>query len=80
MRWVEPDGAFYGFLHVEGLKDSVDFSQRLVREARVGVAPGSAFGAEGDSLNEACLRICFAQDPARLEEGLTRIEHALANA
>ena len=80
IRWVSPDGAFYGFLHVDGLKDSVGFAQRLVREARVGVAPGSAFGAEGDPLNESCLRICFAQDPARLQEGLLRIESALANA
>src|SRR5215472_10375165 len=80
IRWVRPDGAFYGFLHVEGLEDSLSFAKRLVREARVGVAPGSAFGADGDPLNESCLRICFAQDPARLEEGLTRIERALASA
>lgn len=80
IRWVEPDGAFYGFLHVDGLEDSVGFAQRLVREARVGVAPGSAFGKDGDPLNESCLRICFAQDPAKLEEGLTRIERALASA
>lgn len=79
IRWVEPDGAFYGFLHVEGLEDSVGFAQRLVREARVGVAPGSAFGVEGDPVNESCLRICFAQDPGRLEEGLARIERALAS-
>ncbi len=80
IRWVRPDGAFYGFLHVEGLEDSLGFAKRLVREARVGVAPGSAFGGEGDPVNEACLRICFAQDPARLEEGLARIECALASA
>jgi aspartate/methionine/tyrosine aminotransferase len=78
IRWVPPTGAFYGFLHVDGMQNSVDFALHLVRKARVGVAPGSAFGAARDPLNESCIRICFAQDPARLEEGLARIENALS--
>jgi aspartate aminotransferase len=78
IRWMPPEGSFYGFLHVDGLKDSFAFAKELVHKARVGVAPGSAFGVEGDPLNESFLRICFAQDPARLAEGLTRIERTLA--
>src|SRR5262249_41639214 len=31
VRWVPPEGAFYGFLHIDGLKDSLAFSQNLVR-------------------------------------------------
>jgi aspartate/methionine/tyrosine aminotransferase len=77
IRWVPPTGAFYGFLHVGGMKSSLAFAQHLLRDAQVGVAPGSAFGADGDPLNESCIRICFAQDPGRLEEGLARIERAL---
>ena len=76
MRWIEPEGAFYGFLHVDGLKDSLPFAQGLVRSARVGVAPGAAFGL-GDPRNESYIRICFAQDAARVNEGLRRIENAL---
>ena len=61
IRWMKPDGAFYGFLHVDGLKDSLAFAQELVRSAKVGVAPGSAFGL-GDPRDDAYVRICFAQD------------------
>jgi aspartate/methionine/tyrosine aminotransferase len=77
VRWMEPQGAFYGFLHVEGLKDSLGFAQRMVRSAKVGVAPGSAFSL-GDARDDAYLRICFAQDAGRIAEGLSRLEGALA--
>lgn len=79
IRWIKPDGAFYGFLHVDGLTDSLGFAQNLVRENRVGVAPGSAFGFENELRNASYLRICFAQDPQRLGAGLARIEQALAS-
>ena len=36
IRWLKPDGAFYGFLHVEGLKDSLGFAQEMVRSVKVG--------------------------------------------
>jgi aspartate/methionine/tyrosine aminotransferase len=78
VRWVPPEGAFYGFLHIDGLKDSLAFAQNLVKTARVGVAPGMAFGTEDDKENDAFIRICFAQDPKLLEEGLARIEKAIA--
>ncbi len=79
IRWIEPEGAFYGFLHVEGLKDSLGFAQNLVRTARVGVAPGSAFGPEGDEQCDSYLRICFAQDAKRIETGLERLATAVRN-
>jgi aspartate/methionine/tyrosine aminotransferase len=78
IRWIRPEGAFYGFLHMDGLTDSLAFAQDLVKRARVGVAPGSAFGPAGDGQADSFLRICFAQDPALLGEGLSRIEKALA--
>ena len=77
VRWMKPDGAFYGFLNIDGLKDSLSFAQDMVRRAKVGVAPGSAFSM-GDARDEAYIRICFAQDAARIAEGLARFEGALA--
>jgi aspartate/methionine/tyrosine aminotransferase len=77
VRWMKPDGAFYGFLHVEGLRDSLAFARELVLEADVGTAPGSAFGL-GDPRDEAYVRICFARDPEGLGEGLNRIAKALS--
>lgn len=78
LRWIRPEGAFYGFLQVEGLKDSLGFASDLVRNARVGVAPGSAFSHEGDALADSYVRICYAQDPKLLETGLERLGKAVA--
>ena len=79
IQWIRPEGAFYGFLHMEGLRNSLGFAQELVKRGRVGVAPGSAFGPAGDVQADSFVRICFAQDPALLGEGLARIEKALAS-
>ena len=65
VRWLKPDGAFYGFLHVDGLKDSLRFCQEMVKNDKVGVSPGWAFSL-GDARDDSYLRICFAQDSARL--------------
>ena len=43
---------------------------RLVDEARVGLAPGSAFGAGGEQF----LRLCFAAGTPRLAEAMDRLE------
>lgn len=73
MSWSRPPGAFYGFIAVEGMTDSIGFAQRLVAEAKVGVAPGIAFGLPEDRDNDRFIRICFAQSPARLSEAMDRI-------
>ena len=76
IRWMKPDGAFYGFLHVDGLKESLPFAQQMVKSAKVGVAPGAAFSL-GDPRDDEYLRICFAQDSEKLAEGLRRIAKAV---
>ena len=63
-----PAGAMYAFFRVEGLRDSLDFCKALVRDAHLGLAPGSAFGPEG----EGFVRWCFASETPRLAEGTTR--------
>jgi len=68
-----PEGAFYVFLRVAGMTDSLSFAKRLVDACGVGLAPGSAFGPGG----EGHLRLCFACSPERLEEGLARLAAAL---
>lgn len=68
-----PRGAMYAFFRVAGLDDSVAFCTRLVREAHLGLAPGRAFGPEG----EGFVRWCFAADAARLDEGLARLRRFL---
>ncbi|WP_353981361.1 pyridoxal phosphate-dependent aminotransferase [Salinicola endophyticus] len=65
-----PQGTFYLFFKVHGLPGtSLERAVQLLRDAKVGVAPGSAFGPEGEDY----LRICFAIDPALAEEALARL-------
>lgn len=69
-----PEGGMYAFFRVAGQDDSLAFAKRLVAEAGLGLAPGAAFGAEG----EGWLRWCFAsRDPQRLVEGVGRLEKLL---
>jgi len=69
-----PRGGLYAFLRVPGSDDSLAFAKRLVQEGGVGIAPGAAFGAEG----EGWLRWCFAsRDPARLGAGAERLARFL---
>jgi aspartate/methionine/tyrosine aminotransferase len=71
---AEPAGGLYAFFSVEGEPDSLALAKRLVGEAGLGLAPGAAFGPEG----EGWLRWCFAsRDPSRLVEGVGRLERFL---
>ena len=64
-----PDGAFYVFPRIDGLADSFGFCKRLLRETRVGLAPGVAFGAGG----EGSIRLCYALETEILAAALDRI-------
>jgi aspartate/methionine/tyrosine aminotransferase len=70
---ARPDGAMYAFFRIRGMTDSLAFCKRLVREQRIGLAPGAAFGPEG----EGYVRWCFAADEERLAEGVRRLRRAL---
>jgi aspartate/methionine/tyrosine aminotransferase len=70
-----PSGTMYAFFKVEGLADSLDFCKRLVRDAGLGLAPGSAFGAAG----EGFLRWCFASSQERLAAGVERLRRFLVH-
>jgi len=68
-----PDGAFYLFPKIDGLQDSFSFCRKLLEEARVGLAPGVAFGAGG----EGSVRICYAADREILEQAMERLARFL---
>jgi aspartate/methionine/tyrosine aminotransferase len=72
----QPDGAFYLFPKIDGLADSGAFCRQLLAEERVGLAPGSAFGAGG----EGSVRICYAADRTVLEPALERFGRFLATS
>jgi aspartate/methionine/tyrosine aminotransferase len=71
---ARPDGGMYAFFRIEGQGDSMALARRLVERHGLGLAPGAAFGDEG----EGWLRWCFAsRDPRRLSDGVARLAGAL---
>jgi aspartate/methionine/tyrosine aminotransferase len=65
-----PEGAFYCLLRVSSTQPDMSLVERLVREHRVAVIPGSAFGA-----TDGCyLRVSYgALEPGTVAEGLDRL-------
>lgn len=73
IRYTAPPGAFYAFVGIDGLTDSLGLAKRLVTNHRVAVAPGVAFGAAG----EGSLRVCFAQSAGLLERAMQRLRDGI---
>lgn len=72
-----PKGGMYAFFSIDGQPDCLNVAKRLVREAGLGLAPGSAFGPEATGW----LRWCFAsRDPQRLAQGVDRLKGWLAGS
>jgi len=70
-----PDGAMYLFFRIDGRsEDSLACAKRLVAEVGLGLAPGVAFGAEG----EGYLRWCFAAQENLIDEGVARLHRYLS--
>lgn len=73
---VRPKGSFYLFANIKntGLS-SMEFSLKMISEARVVVLPGITFGANG----EGFIRIACTVPIEQLELAYSRIEKALKN-
>lgn len=71
IRYRQPDGAFYLWIDVRHASggDVAQWSLDFLREQRVAVAPGSAFGASG----EGWIRVCAAASRENLLLGLSRL-------
>ena len=72
----EPKGAFYVFpcIRSSGLS-SEEFCERFLREEKVAVIPGTAFGPGG----EGYVRACYASSMRDLTEAISRLENFLQN-
>lgn len=70
---IPADASFYLMMQVADMGSALDFCKRLVVEGRVGLAPGTAFGAGG----EGYLRLCYAQSNERLSAAMDRFEDFL---
>ena len=58
---VQPAGAFYSFFAIDGITETRETAFRIVDEAKVGLAPGTAFGP----VSPGSFRACFHR---RLDE------------
>jgi aspartate aminotransferase len=72
---IRPDGAFYVFPNVSGLlsdrvPDSDALANHLLAEAKVGVVPGSGFGAP------EYVRLSYATSMEQIRKGLERFDAA----
>ena len=68
-RFTEPAGAFYLLFAVDGEPDTRKLGFRLVDEANIGLAPGSAFGEGGYGF----MRACFLRSPEQMAEATRRL-------
>jgi len=78
----QPQGAFYLFPNFSAyfdkeynghpIRNSYGLAYHLMKKAHVAVVPGDAFGMEG------FLRLSYATDMAKIDEGINRITEALA--
>jgi aspartate/methionine/tyrosine aminotransferase len=69
VRFAPAEATFYLFASFEGIADTRRLALRLIEEAGVGVAPGSAFGDGGEHF----VRISFARSPEEMAEAVRRM-------
>lgn len=68
---IKPEGAFYVFPNIKELGiGGIEFSERLLAKAHVGVCPGAYFGNFG----EGYIRLCYAASMDKIREGMDRME------
>ena len=71
---IATNGSFYAMFSVDGVTDTLAFCTELAHEARIGLAPGIAFGKGAERL----VRLCYAKTAPMLEEAMDRLETHLA--
>lgn len=75
LKTFEPRGAFYAFPNIRASgMDEDAFAEALLKEEKVAVVPGSAFGPGG----EGFVRACYATEYSQIEEALRRIERFMS--
>ncbi|MCP4761645.1 MAG: pyridoxal phosphate-dependent aminotransferase [archaeon] len=68
---LNPKGAFYVFVNIKKIQmDSIDFSNRLLKEAHIATCPGISFGSNG----EGYIRFSYPTDINNIKIGMNRLE------
>lgn len=72
----DADGAMYAFFRIDGQNDSMALARKLIDQVGLGLAPGRAFGAEG----EGWLRWCYAAKWSKNQQGIDRLAKFLSSS
>lgn len=75
VRNIPNTGGFYAMFEVAGVTDTLTFCKRAVLEAKIGMAPGMAFGLG----SERFVRLCYARSDEQLTLAMDRLEAFVAN-
>jgi aminotransferase len=74
--YVKPSGGYYVFPRLNSGEQSIDYTIKLLKEAKVITIPGAAFGPTGESH----IRLSFGATDEELNEAFDRLEkYLLAN-
>ncbi|MGA3005244.1 MAG: pyridoxal phosphate-dependent aminotransferase [Acetobacteraceae bacterium] len=74
VRNIPNTGGFYAMFEVAGVTDTLTFCKRAVLEAKIGMAPGIAFGRG----SERFVRLCYARSDEQLTVAMDRLETFVA--
>ena len=74
VRNIPNQGSFYAMFEVDGVTDTLTFCKRGVTEAKIGMAPGIAFGHG----SERFVRLCYAKSTEIITEAMDRLEAFVA--
>ena len=75
LQCFEPFGAFYIFPNIAKFgMTSDEFATRFLKEEKVAVVPGTAFGASG----EGFVRMSYASSLKNLKTAMDRLEHFIS--
>ncbi|ASC65087.1 aspartate aminotransferase [Achromobacter denitrificans] len=67
---VPNQASFYVMFSIDGVTDTLAFCKQAVHEARVGLAPGVAFGPS----SAGQIRLCYARSDEQLIEAMDRLQ------
>ena len=71
---IASNGSFYAMFEIDGVSDTLAFCKAAVQKARIGLAPGVAFGRGAETL----IRLCYAKSPKTLETAMDQLAALIA--
>jgi aminotransferase len=77
LHWTPTNGAFFGFVRVNGCTDSAALAESLLDDAHVVTIPGSAFGASGEGHLRLSYGSASAQEVTEAMRRITAYFHAV---